>query len=67
MFSPIYQCLIPQWTNSLSADHNQDNTPLILLEWSNNARGIYQDITLNTSSHISYTQSLGPSMWEEDR
>ena len=51
----------------IQTDHNQDNTPSLLAEWVENARGYYNDITFNTSSHISYTQSLGPSDWEEDR
>lgn len=51
----------------IQTDHNQDDTPLMLSEWSDSARDSYLDITLNTSSRIMYTQSLGPSVWDEER
>ncbi|XP_063686182.1 procollagen galactosyltransferase 2-like [Bolinopsis microptera] len=51
----------------IQTDHNQDNTPLMLSEWSDSARSVYHDITLNTLAQIAYTQSLGPTSWDDER
>lgn len=51
----------------IHTDHNQDDTPVLLSEWAEAVGELYKDVTVNTSSKIAYTQSLGPSNWEEDR